>query len=80
MVNWPTVARPTALGGLGVLDLKLFGYAVQTRWLWLQKTDNDWAWAELPIQADPVVLAFSEHQRPLLLAADELRFSGSTTG
>jgi hypothetical protein len=24
MVNWPTVARPTALGGLGVLDLKLF--------------------------------------------------------
>ena len=58
MVNWPTLARPTELGGLGVLDLKLFGYALQTRWLWLQKTDNDRAWAQLPIQVDPVVLAF----------------------
>lgn len=41
MVSWPVVCKPTPLGGLGVSDLKLSGYALQTRWLWLQKTDSD---------------------------------------
>lgn len=42
------VCRPKELGGLGVTDLKLAGYALQTRWLWLQRTDDDRAWAEHP--------------------------------
>jgi integrase len=40
MVAWSTACRPTELGGLGISDLKLAGYALQTRWLWLQKTDS----------------------------------------
>jgi hypothetical protein len=43
MVAWDTTCRPTELGGLGITDLKLAGYALQTRWLWLQKTDNSCA-------------------------------------
>jgi hypothetical protein len=35
MVAWNTACRPTELGGLGIADLKLVGYALQTRWLWL---------------------------------------------
>lgn len=35
MVAWETVCRPTPFGGLGVSDLRLQGYALQTRWLWL---------------------------------------------
>lgn len=31
MVAWPVVCRPTHLGGLGVRDLKLAGYALQMR-------------------------------------------------
>jgi hypothetical protein len=58
MVAWETCCRPTELGGLGISNLKLVGYALQTRWLWLQKTDNARAWSELPIKADPEVLAF----------------------
>ena len=41
MVAWPTVCRTIELGGLGISDLKLAGFALQTRWLWLQKVDQD---------------------------------------
>jgi hypothetical protein len=34
-VAWPVVARPHEFGGLGVLDLRLMGLALQVRWLWL---------------------------------------------
>lgn len=36
MVAWPTVCRPTDLGGLGIPDLRLTAIALQARWLWLQ--------------------------------------------
>ena len=39
-------------------DLKLAGFALQTRWLWLQKTDSSCAWSELPINIGPEVQAF----------------------
>ncbi|WVZ88110.1 hypothetical protein U9M48_034662 [Paspalum notatum var. saurae] len=50
LVSWPFITRPTELGGLGVLDLKLASIALQTRWLWLQKTEDSRVWAGLPIQ------------------------------
>lgn len=58
MVPWPTVCKPTQLGGLGISDLKLQGFALQTRWLWLQKIDQDRAWSQLPIKTAPEVQAF----------------------
>jgi hypothetical protein len=57
-VAWPTVCRPTKLGGLGISDLKLAGFALQTRWLWLQKVDQDRAWSQLPISTTPEVQEF----------------------
>ena len=35
MVTWAIACRPTELGGLGINDLKLAGFALQIRWLWL---------------------------------------------
>jgi hypothetical protein len=58
MVAWEACCRPTELGGLGINSLKLTGIVLQTRWLWLQKTDNSRAWSELPIKTDPEVLVF----------------------
>jgi hypothetical protein len=58
MVAWPTVCRPTKLGGLGIPDLKLTTIALQTKWLWLQHTDTQRAWSQLPIKASPEVQAF----------------------
>jgi len=57
-VAWPVVCRPTDLGGLGVPDLRLASIALQTRWLWLQKTDDTRAWAQLPIAVTREVSAF----------------------
>lgn len=58
MVAWPSVCRPTKLGGLGISDLRLTGFALQTRWLWLQEVDHDRAWSQLPISTAPEVQAF----------------------
>jgi hypothetical protein len=58
MVTWPTVCKPTELGGLGISDLKLTGFALQTKWLWLQKIGRDQAWSQLLIKTAPEVQAF----------------------
>jgi hypothetical protein len=58
MVAWPIVCRPTELGGLGIPDLRLTSIALQTRWLWLQKVDQDRAWSSLPIASSKEVRAF----------------------
>jgi hypothetical protein len=39
-------------------DLKLTNIALQTKWLWLQHTNTQRAWSQLPIQASKEVLAF----------------------
>lgn len=58
LVTWKTAYRPTELGGLGITDLRLAGYALQSRWLWLQKTDSARAWSELPLNMDSEDQAF----------------------
>ena len=57
-VAWSVICRPTDLGGLGVPDLRLASIALQARWLWLKKTDDTRAWAQLPIAASKEVSAF----------------------
>ena len=57
-VAWPVVTTPAVFGGLGVINLKLSSWAMQTRWLWLQRTDESRAWSELPIQVDAQAEAF----------------------
>jgi hypothetical protein len=52
---WPDVCRPAQLGGLGVMDLQLFGYALRMRWLWFRKTDASRPWANLPDSTEKVV-------------------------
>jgi len=47
-VAWPVVCRPTDLGGLGVLDLRFFGFALRLRWEWLARAEPERCWASLP--------------------------------
>ncbi|WVZ92630.1 LOW QUALITY PROTEIN: hypothetical protein U9M48_038679, partial [Paspalum notatum var. saurae] len=51
------VQRPLGLGGLGILDLEIMGWALRMRWLWLKKTQPDRAWADLDIQVHPNSMA-----------------------
>ncbi|GJN32057.1 hypothetical protein PR202_gb20530 [Eleusine coracana subsp. coracana] len=52
LVAWSQVQRPLELGGLGILDPKLFGQALRLRWLWLARTDPTRAWSLMPIEDD----------------------------
>jgi hypothetical protein len=49
-VSWEVVQRPLKYGGLGILNLEMFGWALRARWLWLQKTDASRPWVGLPIR------------------------------
>ncbi|WVZ64648.1 hypothetical protein U9M48_014142 [Paspalum notatum var. saurae] len=44
-----SVQTPLWFGGLGVLDLERFGWALRIRWLWFQKTDPSRPWTGLKV-------------------------------
>jgi hypothetical protein len=58
MVASKTCTRPKDIGGLGIFDLKLVATAFEAKWLWLQKTDRDRAWAELSLKLTEEARAF----------------------
>lgn len=45
--------RPLELGGLGIINLETMGWALQMRWLWIEKTKPDRPWAGLEIPVHP---------------------------
>jgi hypothetical protein len=47
-IAWPIVRVPKDHGGLGILNLRILGYALQLRWEWLCMTKLVSAWAALP--------------------------------
>lgn len=57
VVSWARVCRPRELGGLGIHNLEMLGWALQMRWLWLKKTQPDRVWAEFDFQVHPNVTA-----------------------
>lgn len=57
LLAWPKVCRLPELGGLGIVDLELFGYALRLRWLWVRRPDDERPWYTLPDSQEPVVEA-----------------------
>jgi hypothetical protein len=49
LVAWDKVQRPLDLGGLGILNLEYLSWALQIRWLWLQKIGDARVWKGLQI-------------------------------
>jgi len=48
LVAWGKACRPKELGGLGIFDLKLVGWALRMKLVWLKKQSHI-VWASLPI-------------------------------
>jgi hypothetical protein len=44
-----SVCRPLSLGGLGIHNLEVLGWALNLSWLWLKKTQPDRPWTEFNI-------------------------------
>jgi hypothetical protein len=40
-VAWRIACAPKDFGGLGLLDLRIMGYALRLRWEWLWRTDTE---------------------------------------
>uniref|UniRef100_A0A453RS56 Reverse transcriptase domain-containing protein n=1 Tax=Aegilops tauschii subsp. strangulata TaxID=200361 RepID=A0A453RS56_AEGTS len=57
-VNWKKVCRPKELGGLGVLDLERFSWALRLRWLWYEwkAPEKPWVGSETPNDASDLDL------------------------
>jgi len=49
LVAWEKVMRPLDLGGLGIHNLEVMGWALQMQWLWMEKTRSERPWAGLQI-------------------------------
>jgi len=47
--SWKKVCKPRELGGLGVIDLKLFNLALLGKWIWRLGTDKGGLWKEILI-------------------------------
>ena len=45
--------RPFDLGGQGIHNLQVMGWALQMRWLWFEKTNPNRPWAGLEIPIHP---------------------------
>jgi len=58
LVAWEKVMRPIDLGGLGIHNLEIMGWALQMRWLWIEKTkpDRPWAGLEVPVHSNTAAL------------------------
>jgi hypothetical protein len=52
LVSWDIVTRPNNLGGLGIPNRQFMSWALQSKWLWLEKIDPNrpWQGLKLPIQ------------------------------
>jgi hypothetical protein len=57
LVGWQWVCCPPNLGGLGILILEMWSWALQMRWLWLKKTQPEWPWMNMDIQVHSNVKA-----------------------
>jgi hypothetical protein len=60
LVAWQKVTRPMELGGLGVLDLTILGYALRLWWEWQAKTTPDKPWASFATKPERAVQAMFE--------------------
>ncbi|KAK1646353.1 hypothetical protein QYE76_064158 [Lolium multiflorum] len=47
MVDWATVCKPKAFGGLGILNTKLMNIALMLKWIWKLYQDAEGLWADI---------------------------------
>lgn len=75
LLPWAQVCTPKECGGLGVLNLRWFGWALRCRWPWLKWEENPRPWHLLPDSNEKEVMAmFSAATAISLGDGDSARF------
>jgi hypothetical protein len=60
-VAWDSVTRPLKYGGLGIPNLQHMCWALQAKWLWLQKTDRIGLGMACPSPFSSMLKTFLQH-------------------
>lgn len=47
LANWPMLCRPKKIGGLGILDIKVFNQAILSKWYWQWHSKQEKMWKRL---------------------------------
>jgi hypothetical protein len=47
LVNWPTVCRPKAMRGLGLLNTRKMNIALLLKWVWKLYNEDDTIWSKI---------------------------------
>lgn len=72
---WTRVCMPREFGGLGVINLKLFGFALRCKWPWLRWDADERPWHGLPDTTEKEVQAlFRAACRVRLASGEAARF------
>jgi hypothetical protein len=79
-VAWPVVCSPRDLGGLGLPDLRILGFALRLRWVWLRRTQPEAPWAQLPSKPERLVDSMFRTSVTVHWATGRLLASGLTLG
>jgi len=58
LVAWEKVMRPIDLGGLGIHNLEIMGWALQMCWLWIEKTkpNRPWTGLQIPVHSNTAAI------------------------
>lgn len=80
MVAWEKVVRAIDLGGLGILNLEIMGWAFQMCQLWFEKMNPDQAWAGLEVPVHPNTSAMFAISVVTTVGKGTNTFSGQTIG
>ena len=47
LANWPMLCKPKKMGGMGILDLKIFNKAILSKWYWQWQAKEEKMWKRL---------------------------------
>jgi hypothetical protein len=69
-VAWAVVCRPTGLKGLGIIDLRFFGFALRLWWEWLSRFEPQRCWTSLPTRTEKCVAAMCAASMSVIIGDD----------
>jgi hypothetical protein len=68
------------LGGLGLPNLELMGYALRLRWMWHRKTGTNKPWITLPGKLEQPLSHIFHYSTTVNVGMEPRRFFGRTGG
>lgn len=73
-IAWPIVCSPKCYGGLGLLDIRVLGFALRLCWEWQKRAVEVPPWTKLPSKSEKLVCAMFNSSVVVKLDGTSARF------